>query len=164
VQINEVKISLMVDYALQFGYVGLFVMSFVAATLIAAPSDVLAAAMPQFGYDPVWVIVIASVGGFLGNLLNYYIGKFGGDFFFARIVGIDEDSRWMKRAERFYSRYGVWTLLLSGTPFIGDPLTTVAGAFEVRLWVFSVLVMVGKLAKFALLLSSTDAILRFFSA
>jgi membrane protein YqaA with SNARE-associated domain len=153
----------MVDFALQFGYMGLFVFSFIAATLIAAPSDALAIAMPQFGYNPIWVVVVASLGGFFGNLLNYFIGKYGSDFLFARFGNFDEDSQWMKRAERFYQRYGVWTLLLSGTPFIGDPLTTVAGAFEVRLWAFCTLVLVGKVVKFVLLLGSTDAIVRFFS-
>ena len=158
----------MEQIALQYGYFGLFVMSFVAATLIAAPSDVVAMSMPQFGYNPVWVALVATLGGYLGNLVNYGVGKYGAAFVLARFFpdtvsnsnneDDESDNRWMGRAQRLYERYGVWSLLLSGTPFIGDPLTTVAGAFNVNLLTFSALVLVGKVAKFALLLGAVDVV------
>jgi membrane protein YqaA with SNARE-associated domain len=156
----------MVELALDWGYAGLFVLSFVAATLIAAPSDVLAMAMPPVGFNPVWVALVATLGGYLGNLVNYAVGRYGAKFVLGRWVDYDPDAdadSMQKRAERLYDRYGVWTLLLSGTPFIGDPLTTVAGGFGVRLWVFSVLVIIGKLAKFALLLGAVDVVFRLFA-
>ncbi|MEL6150386.1 MAG: YqaA family protein [Chloroflexota bacterium] len=158
----------MEQIALEYGYVGLFIISFIAATLIAAPSDVLAAIMPQLGYDPIRVFAVAATAGMLGNLINYYIGRYGYDFVLTRFfMNRDDDDqkqntpdRWMKRAEQVYERYGVWTLLLSGTPFIGDPLTTVAGAFRVNLWVFFVLVFIGKVWKYALMLGGVEVVVR----
>lgn len=156
----------MADLALQYGYLGLFFVSLLAATLVAAPSDVMAMSMPQFGYNPWLVGFVATAGGFLGNLLNYGIGRYGAKFFLARYLESDSDDhreqKWLGRAERLYERYGVWTLLLSGTPFVGDPLTTVAGGFGVNLAVFSVLVIIGKLIKFALLLGATDLVVGWF--
>lgn len=155
----------MVDFAMQYGYLGLFVFSFVAATLIAAPSDVMAMGMPSAGFDPVWVALVATAGGYFGNLVNYAVGRYGAKFFVSRWVADDDDdsaNRWRQRAERLYERYGVWSLLLSGTPFVGDPLTTVAGGFGVNLVTFSALVIAGKLVKFALLLGVTDVVLGLF--
>lgn len=169
----------MQQLALEYGYVGLFVFSFVAATLITAPSDALAAAMPQLGYNPVHVLWVATLGGVLGNLINYAIGRYGYQAVMARFVGKkgkekendessanaeqnDKADKWAQRAENLYTRYGVWTLLLSGLPFIGDPLTTVAGAFRVKLWVFIVLVLIGKIVKFVLLLGAVDGIANLF--
>ncbi len=164
----------MEQFALQYGYAGLFLFSFIASTLVAAPADVMAMAMPQFGYNPWLVGLVASVGGYLGNLVNYGIGKYGATFLLTRFFQrreptdsadsdeVKETDRWLERAEQLYDRYGVWSLLFSGTPFIGDPLTTVAGAFRVNLWVFTVLVLLGKFAKFALLLGATDAVVQFF--
>ncbi|MEM6529361.1 MAG: VTT domain-containing protein, partial [Chloroflexota bacterium] len=112
-----------------------------------------------------------ATAGMLGNLINYYIGRYGYDFVLARFfISRDGDAvqsgpdRWLLRAEKFYERYGVWTLLLSGTPFIGDPLTTVAGAFQVRMWIFLLLVFAGKVWKYALMLGGVDLIVRAFSA
>ncbi|MEO0561209.1 MAG: YqaA family protein [Chloroflexota bacterium] len=151
----------------QYGYPGLFILSFVASTLVAAPSDVMAMAMPALGYDPVLIILIATAGGYLGNLVNYAVGYYGAAFVLSRWFGGGEDDdtkpdRWHKRAERLYERYGVYSLLLSGTPFVGDPLTTVAGGFRVNLWAFSVMVIVGKLAKFVLLLGAVGGVRGFF--
>lgn len=156
----------MVEFAMQYGYLGLFFFSFVAATLVAAPSDVMAMGMPSLGFDPVTVVLVATAGGYLGNLVNYAVGRYGAKFILSRWVADDDDegeNKWQRRAERLYERYGVWSLLLSGTPFIGDPLTTVAGGFGVHLGTFSVLVIIGKLVKFALLLGATDAVIGLFT-
>jgi membrane protein YqaA with SNARE-associated domain len=48
------------------------------------------------------------------------------------------------RAQAWFQRYGIWTLLLAWLPVGGDPLTLVAGIMNVRLKVFIVLVAVGK--------------------
>ncbi len=43
---------------------------------------------------------------------------------------------------QFYQAYGVWTLLLSWAPIIGDPLTVLAGAARTPLTFFILLVIV----------------------
>lgn len=142
----------MVEWALGLGYWGLFALSFVAATLIAAPSDLVAMGMVSMDYHPVWIGVVATVGGFLGNIVNYAVGRYGAAFFAARWIDTDEDSVWRQRAEQLYQRFGVYSLLLSGLPFIGDPLTVIGGVFRVRWWVFTGLVLAGKVIKFSVLL------------
>jgi membrane protein YqaA with SNARE-associated domain len=42
----------------------------------------------------------------------------------------------------------VWSLLFAWLPFVGDPLTVVAGALEVPLWRFITLVAIGKAARY----------------
>jgi membrane protein YqaA with SNARE-associated domain len=162
----------MLETAMNYGYWGLFAVSLLSATLITAPSDVMAMAMPPAGFDPVWVALVATAGGYLGNLVNYAVGRYGTKFFRQKLLQnktdappdespspnpktADENS-WQARAEYLYDRYGVFSLLLSGVPFIGDPLTVIAGGFRVNLVVFSILVIIGKLVKFALLLGLID--------
>ena len=45
----------------------------------------------------------------------------------------------------------MWSLLLSWVPFIGDPLTVVAGMLRVRLGWFVLLVTLGKAARYVFL-------------
>jgi membrane protein YqaA with SNARE-associated domain len=51
------------------------------------------------------------------------------------------------RAEHWYRAYGRWSLLLSWLPFIGDPLTVVAGVLREPFRVFLALVAAAKTAR-----------------
>jgi membrane protein YqaA with SNARE-associated domain len=50
-----------------------------------------------------------------------------------------------------YEKYGIWSLLVSWLPVIGDPLCLVAGIFRIGFIRFSVLVFVGKFSRYAIL-------------
>lgn len=143
----------MMDWVLDLGYLGLFLLSFVASTLIAAPSDVVAMTMPTLGYSAWWVGVVALAGGMLGGMVNYAMGRYGAAFLLARFFPeAQKENRWYARAERLYQRYGVYSLLLVGLPFIGDPMSAVAGVFKVRFVSFLVLTFIGRAVKFMVLL------------
>ena len=55
------------------------------------------------------------------------------------------------RAQAWFARYGVWSLLLSWVPVIGDPLTVVAGMLRVSFGRFVLLVTIGKVLRYALI-------------
>ena len=57
----------------------------------------------------------------------------------------------MTRAQVWFARWGLWTLLLSWVPVIGDPLTLVAGILRVQFGRFLMLVSFGKVARYGLL-------------
>jgi len=54
----------------------------------------------------------------------------------------------IEAASQKFNRFGVWSLLLSWVPVVGDPLTFVAGVLRVPFLVFLPLVLVGKLARY----------------
>ena len=56
------------------------------------------------------------------------------------------------RAQAWFQRYGVWSLLLAWAPIGGDALTFVAGVMRVRFDVFILLTGFGKGARYAILL------------
>ena len=55
----------------------------------------------------------------------------------------------LDRAQRWYHRYGRWSLLLSWAPVIGDPITIVAGVLHERLPVFVLLVTIAKVGRYS---------------
>jgi membrane protein YqaA with SNARE-associated domain len=61
----------------------------------------------------------------------------------------------LEQAQRWYAKYGKWSLLLSWAPVIGDPLTVVAGVMRERLVVFVALVAVAKVGRYLLLAMAT---------
>ena len=52
------------------------------------------------------------------------------------------------KAEDYFQKYGVWSLLFSWMPIIGDPLTLVAGNLKVPFLTFFVLVFLGKASRY----------------
>jgi membrane protein YqaA with SNARE-associated domain len=61
----------------------------------------------------------------------------------------------LEKAQRFYLRYGRWSLLLSWVPIIGDPLTMIAGVMREPLWSFLLIVTLVKGARYLLLSAVT---------
>ena len=65
--------------------------------------------------------------------------------------------RELERAQRWFQRYGVWTLLLTWLPVGGDALTVVAGVMRVRFLLFLALTAAGKTARYAFLAVALDS-------
>ncbi len=139
--------ALITDFAASHGYAHLFLLSFLASTVLPLGSEWLLVALLLKPLDPANLLVTATAGNFLGACTTYYIGIYGGPFLMERVLRIDDHSR--ERAERIYSRYGSWSLLLSWVPVVGDPLCLVGGLFKIPFRVFAVMVFLGKLARYA---------------
>jgi membrane protein YqaA with SNARE-associated domain len=135
------------EWLLNYGYYSLFVLSFLASTLIPLGSEWLVVAMLLAKSDPWTVVAVATAGNYLGALSTYWIGLYGGDFLTQRVLRMDRETT--ARAERLYNRFGSLSLLFSFLPVIGDPLCLVGGVLRVSFIRFSVLVFSGKLARYA---------------
>ncbi len=132
----------------EFGiYGGLFLVAFLAATVLPAQSEVgLAGLLLSGDYPVVLLVAVASAGNTLGAVVNWGLGR-----------GVERfsDRRWfpvkperLERATRWYHRYGRWSLLLSWAPIIGDPLTVVAGVLREPFVSFLLLVTLAKTGRY----------------
>lgn len=125
----------------------LFTAALVAATLVPAGSEAMLAGLYLKGaYDPVILIMVATCGNVLGSCINWLLGRYLEHFkdrswFPAKEAALD-------RARRTYQHYGVWTLLFSWVPVIGDPLTLIAGLLRTPFPLFLILVGIGKLGRY----------------
>jgi membrane protein YqaA with SNARE-associated domain len=128
-------------------YAGLFVASLAAATILPFQSEVaLVSLLLAEHYSPWLLVSVASVGKYAG------IGRQLGARALHRApgepAGFPVERQSIARAEAWYHPFGRWSLLLSWAPFIGDPLTIVAGVLREPLPVFVVLVAVAKTARY----------------
>ena len=125
----------------------LFASAFLSATLLPGSSEALLLLRLHEGADPAWLVLSATAGNLLGSLLTYAMGRGGNLLLHRRWLRIDEQQ--LQRAERWFGRWGLPSLLLAWLPVVGDPLCLAAGILHVRLPRFVVLVMCGKLARYA---------------
>ena len=129
------------------GYPALFFLSFLASTLIPLGSEWLLVVMLLNHRDPFTAVIVATIGNYLGACTTYWLGVYGGPWLIRKVLRIDERAE--ARAERFYARYGSWSLLLSWLPLVGDPLCLVGGVLGIGFFRFSTLVVAGKLGRYA---------------
>jgi membrane protein YqaA with SNARE-associated domain len=137
----------MESFLASHGYSDLFALSFLASTLLPVGSEWLLVLMLLKGNDPLATVAVATIGNYLGGCTTWAIGVWGGPLLVRRILRIDPATE--EAAVRFYRRYGVWSLLLSWLPIIGDPLCLAGGILKVDFTRFSLLVFTGKLVRYA---------------
>ena len=133
----------------------LFGAAFAAATLLPAQSEgLLVWLISTREYPPQLLFAAATAGNVLGSLVNWWLGKYAARF---------KDRRWfpatekqVHQAEQFFQKYGRWTLLLSWVPFIGDPITVVAGAMGIRVGEFLLWATLAKGGRYAVLWAAAE--------
>ncbi len=127
-------------------YAGLFVLSFLAATI---PTELrgVAGYPGRYPEAPCCApVLVATAGNVLGACATYWLGRQA-----ARIVvSHREATRREVRAARLLRRYGGPTLLLSWIPILGDMLVTLAGATKLSFGAFLFWVTLGKGSRYAL--------------
>lgn len=135
-------------------FIGLFVASFGAATLLPLQSEAVLVGLLVSDRYWLWsLLAIATLGNVLGSLVNWWLGS--GIERFRERRWFPVSPRHLDTARQHYQRYGHWSLLLSWVPVIGDPLTLVAGVMREPLGRFLLIVTLAKGARYALLAWAT---------
>ncbi len=135
-------IELIVNFAREFGYLGIFIMMFLESTFFPFPSEV---AMIPAGYlasqgemSLTLAIVIGTVGSLSGALFNYYLAKkygrkgvlkFGKYFFFT------EEK--LQKMEKFFVEHGSFSTFVARLiPGVRQFVSLPAGLSEMNLQKF----------------------------
>ncbi len=131
---------------MEYGYVGLFFGSFLAATLIPFPSEAFLASALGLGMDPVLAIAVATLGNFLGGMTNYGLGYLANsERMLTRFrINTDRIHSWEKRS----NRWGYWLGFIAWVPIIGDPMLVILGFLKSRFWPLCLTVFIGKLVRY----------------
>jgi len=135
------------------GLPALFLLSFLASTVLPLGSEWLVVTLIVKDFPPEYVVAVATLGNYLGACTTYFIGLWGTVFIVEKLLHIDECA--MARARILYQRYGSWSLLFSWLPVIGDPLCLVGGVLRIEFIRFSLLVFTGKLARYSVVAALT---------
>jgi membrane protein YqaA with SNARE-associated domain len=129
---------------------GLFTSAFLAGSILPAQSEIVLAALLMAGQQPAWLLVlVASIGNIAGACLNYALGRAADRLRHRRWFPLSA-AGWDGAAARWH-RWGVWSLLLSWLPIIGDGFTVLAGAARTPLWLFLALVSIAKAGRYIVL-------------
>jgi membrane protein YqaA with SNARE-associated domain len=110
-------------------------------------SEWLLVMMLVCGYEALPSVAVATAGNCLGAVTTYLIGIYGGTWLVVKVLRISPEQQ--ERSRSRYRRFGLFTLLFSWLPVIGDPLCLVAGVLRINFGLFISLVSSGKLLRYA---------------
>ena len=141
-------LELLSAFITDYGYLNLFILSFLASTVLPFGSEALVIALVYQGFSPFTVVMVATIGNFLGACTTYYLGL-KGRHVLERYLSPSPEK--LEKSERLFNKYGVYTLLFTWMPGIGDVITMVAGLMQLPFRSFSILVFLGKFGRYLVL-------------
>ena len=128
-------------------YFSLFIISFLAATILPLSSELtLAGLLSTNNYNVISLLSTASVGNILGSVFNWLLGFYLFDYIGKRWFPFKINQ--ISSASKKFKKFGVWSLLFVWVPIIGDPLTFIAGILRINFLIFLILVSVGKITRY----------------
>ena len=137
-------------------YLTVFSSALLAATIVPFASEIALTGALAAGGAVHWLVLVATLGNTLGAVVNWAIGRFIERF---------RDRRWfpanreqLERAQAWFRRYGIWSLLFAWLPIVGEPLTVVAGAMRVHIAPFLILVAIGKGLRYVVLALAVEGV------
>ena len=131
----------------------LFFSALIASTLFPMGSEIVLLALLDQGHNILVLWFVATLGNTLGSCINYGLGYWASDYINKKY----QHTRSWHHAQQLYNRYGLWSLLLAWLPVVGDPITLVAGLAQTHFRLFLILVLIGKGARYAILIAISQA-------
>ena len=127
------------------GLFGLFIGSFLAATIVPFSADVMMVGMLATDSDAVTVIAVATMGNWLGGLTSYWVGRAGRWEWIERLHVSRET---LERQKSRIDRFGAPIALLTWVPFIGDVFAVALGFYRVKFVPMALYMFIGKCGRF----------------
>ena len=114
---------------MEYGLIGLFIGSFLAATVVPFSADVLLVGLLAAGIEPWSAIIVATLGNWIGGATSYGIGRLG-KWEWIEKLHVSRESLEKQKAK--IDRFGAPIALLSWVPFVGDVFAVALGFYRVK--------------------------------
>ena len=128
-------------------YFFLFLISFLAATIFPISSELALVSLLKSGnYSSYLLVSTSSLGNILGSVFNWLLGFHLLKYINKKWFPFKQDQ--INVASKRFSKFGIWSLLFSWLPVVGDPLTLIAGILRINFLLFLILVSTGKISRY----------------
>mgnify|MGYP006148122201 FL=1 len=132
----------------EWGYLGLFIASFLGATLIPFSSELVFSLLIIKGYDFNLSLLVATTGNWLGGLSSYFLGRLGKWSTLEKYFKLKKE-----KIVKFKTNIDKWGSLLAffcWLPVIGDPIAVGLGFFRTNYILVAMWMFIGKFIRYIL--------------
>jgi membrane protein YqaA with SNARE-associated domain len=130
--------------------ISLFLSSFLAATILPISSEVHLALLSNTTESKIQILLVATLGNFLGGLSCYYLGYLGKWDWLNRFFKISNEKiiAYKNKLEKLRG----WPAFFCWLPIIGDPLAVAYGFMKAPFYSFSFFMLVGKFLRYVFII------------
>jgi membrane protein YqaA with SNARE-associated domain len=132
----------------EWGYLGLFIASFLGATIIPFSSELVFSLLIIKGYDFNLSLLVATTGNWLGGLSSYFLGRLGKWSTLEKYFRLKKE-----KIVKFKTNIDKWGSLLAffcWLPVIGDPIAVGLGFFRTNYILVAIWMFLGKFIRYVL--------------
>jgi membrane protein YqaA with SNARE-associated domain len=132
----------------EWGYLGLFIASFLGATVIPFSSELVFSLLIIKGYDFNLSLLVATTGNWLGGLSSYFLGRLGKWSTLEKYFRLKKE-----KIVKFKTNIDKWGSLLAffcWLPIIGDPIAVGLGFFRTNYILVAIWMFIGKFIRYIL--------------
>ena len=132
----------------EWGYLGLFIASFLGATVIPFSSELVFSLLIIKGYDFNLSLLVATTGNWLGGLSSYFLGRLGKWSTLEKYFRLKKE-----KIVKFKTNIDKWGSLLAffcWLPVIGDPIAVGLGFFRTNYILVAMWMFIGKFIRYIL--------------
>lgn len=143
------------DFAVltDLGYIGMFLAGLLAGTVVPFSSEVVLVALYALDFKVIPLLIVASLGNWIGGMTTYWVGLQGRTDWLQKYFGVSKE-KIVGFKERL-NKWGSYWALLSWVPILGNVITAALGFFRVPIVPVAIFMMIGKVARYAILLYIT---------
>jgi len=130
----------------EWGYLGLFIASFLGATIIPFSSELVFSLLIIKGYDFNLSLLVATTGNWLGGLSSYFLGRLGKWSTLEKYFRLKKE-----KIVKFKTNIDKWGSLLAffcWLPIVGDPIAVGLGFFRTNYILVAIWMFIGKLIRY----------------
>lgn len=140
----------MLDWLIEYGYIGLFLAAFLAATILPFGSEFVFVALIAAGLDGWTCVVVASIGNWLGGMTNYYLGRLGKTEWIEKYLNVKKEK--IDKIQHWLQGKGAAMAFFSFLPFVGDVIAIALGYMRANIYIVNISMFAGKLIRFVLIM------------
>ena len=133
----------------ELGLLGLFLSSFVSATIVPLSSELVFAYFVTQGFSAPLIIFLASLGNIIGGMTNFFLGKLNFWKTLSKYFGLKPER--VKQIAEKYGKYGSLSAVLCWLPIIGDVIAVSLGFLRLRFLPVLIWMSIGKTLRYVIL-------------
>ena len=150
-------IESLVQLLTDWGYLGLFISALLAGSIVPFSSELVMGALVAMGLEPWLCVLAATLGNTLGGLTCYWLGCLGRIDWIEKYLGVKREK--VERVQRFLQGRGALMAFFAFLPFVGEAIAVALGFMRSDLWLTTVSMFAGKLARYAAMLWAIQSVM-----
>ena len=138
----------------QWGYIGLFLGSFVAGSVFPFSSEALViACVGPLHMDKLVCLLAATFGNVCGGMTCYWLGHLGKIEWIERYAKVSKEK--LDRTLKYMEKRGAWLGFLAWVPMLGTAISVALGYVRTNVWLVLFTMAVGKVLRYAAVIWGT---------